>query len=131
MPDRMVTYFLSRQPHHRRDGICHRHPVRGRDEVARAGADEFGDTAAGESDNRCAAAHRFGDDQSVRLVPHRRDQRRCRSPDEVAQLILIQVAGIANVVSKLRRNLDGKIVRVGNRAGEYEGHGRAPRSLNG
>ncbi len=70
----MLADTATRKPDRFRDGGRHRRHVARRHQTPGVGSNEFGDTAAGERDDRGAARHRFGNHQPVGLVPHRSDE---------------------------------------------------------
>ena len=120
MPDGVLAYLSSLKLHHFRYRICHGSPISGRNKPTRSGPDEFGDATATKGDDRCAATHRFGDDESVRFVPHRSDQCRRGPTDQARQFVLVQVTGISNVVGQVGGHLAGKVIRVRHRTGEHQ-----------
>jgi hypothetical protein len=106
----MVTYLASWKTLRFLDGICHRSHISRRDKPARLGRNEFGDSATGKCDHRCAATHCFGDDESVWLIPDRGDQRHRGLTHQACQLVLFQVAGISDVAAEVRRDLSCEIM---------------------
>lgn len=121
MTNGMVTYLPSRKTLRLPDGVCHRSHISRCDKPARLGRNEFGNPPTAKGDDRRAATHCFGGDESVWLIPNRGDQRHCGLAHQPCQLALVKVAGISDLPVELRRDHSCEVVRIGDRTGKHQG----------